>query len=288
MEKNIHKYAFKEGLPQEFEIIDFDFLFTNFLEDMKRPHRADFYQIFWFKKGNPQHQVDFNTLDIKENDLLFINKGSVQLFDIRQKFEGKALLFTADFFCKTEEDAHFLNSSILFNDLLAITKVNIDNSEVLRLFQQIEQELNSEVDEYQSEILRTYLQSLLLQAERLRKQQGFVELKRDADLQYVLQFKEHLEENFHSEKKVSYYAQAINITPKRLNKAVQSIYDKTPKNIIDERVLLEIKRLLIHSSLSVNEIAYQLGFDEVTNFVKYFKNLSNITPLNFRKKYSRD
>ena len=63
------------------------------------------------------------------------------------------------------------------------------------------------------------------------------------------------------------------------------ILGSTPKKIIDDRIMLEAKRLLAHSSESVKEISYSLGFDEPTNFVKYFRKHHLSTPIEFRESF---
>ena len=60
------------------------------------------------------------------------------------------------------------------------------------------------------------------------------------------------------------------------------VLNKNAKDFVDERVILEIKRLLIHTHLSVKEIAEATGFDEPTNLIKFFKRYTGQTPLSFR------
>jgi len=286
--EKIQKYDFKEGLPHEFEIIDFDFLFNDFYEEIKKPHRADFYQILWFQKGSPTHFVDFNPIKIKPNSLLFVNKNSVQIFDNKTKFKGKAILFTDSFFCKTETDTKFLRSSILFNDLLSISQIELpkNNSIIETIFELLGTELKKSKDDYQSDLLRNDLHNLLLHSERERRKQDFIELKKDANLEQALYFKTLLDDNFVSHKKVSFYCQKMHLTPKRLNKATSKIFGKTPKHIIDDRVLLEAKRLLAHTNESIKEIAFMLGFEESTNFIKYFKKHTGKTPVEFKENFN--
>ncbi len=76
----------------------------------------------------------------------------------------------------------------------------------------------------------------------------------------------------------------MNVIAKKLNRITQSIINKTSKEFIDDRVVLEIKRLLLHSHESVKEISYQLNFDEPTNLVKYFKKHTGISPAGFKEK----
>ncbi len=287
MPQDILKYDFKEGLPQEIEILDMVTLYKEFEQELTTPHRAEFYQILWFQKGTPTHKVDFNPVPIEPNTVVFINKNSVQQFDKNVPFEGKVLLFTENFFCKEESDISFLKSSILFNDLFAIPKVEIPSITDLftSLFTAIQKESAKPKDQYQGDILRNYLQNLLLLSERERRKQDFTEVKKGADLDHVMLFKELLEHQFNHEKLVANYATQMHITNKRLNLATSKILGLTPKQMIDDRIMLEAKRLLAHTNESVKEISFSLGFDEPTNFVKYFKKHHNSTPLEFRNSF---
>ena len=285
MGEKIRKYHFKEGLPQEFEILEFDLLFNKISSAIKKPHRAEFYQIFWFHEGSPMHIVDFRPIKIKPNSLLFINKSSVQLFDTKTNFKGKAILFTDNFYCKTKLDAQFLGSTILFNDLLSVSQIEISGSIIETTIRRLETESRNPKDEYQADIIRNDLRNLLLHSERERKKQGFIELEKDIDLEYALILKDLLKNNLVKHKNVGFYANKMNISAKRLNQTTSKIFGKTPKNIIDERIMLESKRLLAHTNESVKEIAYSLGFEEPTNFIKYFKRHMGKTPVEFRENY---
>lgn len=98
MTTEIINYDFKTGLSQEFEIVDLGQLYKDFKDTLTTTHRTAFYHIIWFQKGNPTHLVDFNPIKIKPNTLLFLNKDTVQRFDNKAAFEGKAFLFTDSFY----------------------------------------------------------------------------------------------------------------------------------------------------------------------------------------------
>ena len=288
MSTTIQKYNFKKGLPQEFEIIDFNFLNSQFSEKIIQPHRAEFYQIIWFQEGETKHMVDFNPIQTEPNTILFVGKDSVQRFDDISGLNGKVILFTDNFFCKTEADTTFLKRTILFNDLRSVSKVNVSDSVSIfaNILSQMELELENSKDNFQSDILHNQLQNLLLHSERGRRKQGFVAIKPDADLDYALLLKDLLDTNFIAHKKVSFYCEQMFLTSKRLNQVTTKIFGKTPKEIIDDRVLLASKRLLVHTGKSIKEIAFSIGFEEATNFVKYFKRHTNKTPVEFRSEFT--
>ncbi len=281
----IKKYKFKEGLPLEFEIISVRDLYSKNKDIVSKPHRSQFYHIIWVQEGTIKHLVDFNQIHVKSNSLFFIPRDFVHVFDTKNNYEGQIILFTDDFFCFTKDDAKFLKSTILFNDLLSITQIDLSatGQEFASLFKILQSEYSKAFDPFQHGVLKNLLHSFLLMAERERRQQDFQEIKPSSDLNYLFAFKDVLEINFKTQKFVYFYAQLIGITPKRLSRATSEILSKSPKQMIDERVILEAKRLLVHTSMSIKEIADYIGFDEPTNFNKFFRNNTNKTPLQFRE-----
>ena len=181
---------------------------------------------------------------------------------------------------------NFLNSTILFHDLYEISHINSEPSNEIfsELFEFMYKEYNSSNDKFHYDILRNYLHLFLLQSEREKRKQGFKEIKPSADLSYLMLFKEVLEKRFKKYRSINRYASELSIPVNRLNKASFQTIGKSPKQLIDERILLEAKRLLAHSTLSIKEIAFELGFDEPTNFIKYFRKHNHITPAEFRQK----
>lgn len=288
MTEAIKRYDFKEGMPFEFEIVSISALFKQSRHELTAPHRTAFYHIIWFQSGTPTHIVDFNPVPIQPNTLLFLNKDTVQLFDSQGGFEAQAILFTDHFFCRSEADIRYLRSTILFNDLLGISYLQLDEaSPVLStLFSLMERELLTSNEVHQPDILRNYLHNFLLLAERERRRQNFIEIKKGADLEYTVLFKEQVEARYKQVKQVSSYAASLSLSEKRLNQATSKVLGKTPKTIIDERVMLEAKRLLSHTHESIKEIGYELGFQEPTNFIKYFRKHNGNTPVEFREQFT--
>lgn len=287
MEKEIRKYSFKDGLKLEFEILDLPEILNSKKEMMTVPHRAQFYHVLWIEKGEGIHFVDFKPISIEDNSIIFIPHNCVNRFDINGNYQGKIILFTDSFFCKNKQDMQFLHSSMLFSDLydIAMIKVNPQMSDLRVCLNTMETEYLRNPDAEQYHILHNLLHVFLLQAEREMHKQGFEELKSSANLDYLILFKDMLEENFCKEKSVKKYASELSISEKQLHKATTTLLDKTPKQIIDVRILLEAKRLLVHSNQSIKEVAYELGYEEPTNFIKYFRKHTNFTPSEFREQY---
>ena len=286
--KEIKNYAFKSDAAIQLEIISLETLIASNKHDLIIPHRTNFYHVFLLEHCTPTHFVDFNPIKIKPYTLLFIAKDRVHQFDYSLKYTGCLLVFTDDFFCITDSDSKFLGSTILFNDLTDKLNFQVDKA-VFDRFTKICNEINEELklpdDSSKHNILQNLLHNFLLLAEREKRNRGFTEIKKGADLDYTLLFKDLLEKNFATFKNVRTYAQKLYVSEKRLRQATSKVLGKTPKELIDARTLLEAKRLLIHGNKSIKEIGFQLGFEEPTNFIKYFKKHTNKTPVEFRENY---
>jgi len=279
----ITEYKFKDDFGLEFELVELSLLYKNHANKLITPHRTSFYHILWFQQ-DAIHYVDFEPVHIKANCLLFLNKGVVQQY-YADETKGKALLFTDSFMARHPDALTFLKSTVLFNDLLETAQIQIPSGDpsIPSLYDAISTESGHARDGFQQAILLNYLHNLLQLSERHYRQQGFREIKKSADLDYTLLFRNELETHYKTVRQVSKYASRLNVTEKRLNAATTKVLGRTPKGLIDERVMLESKRLLAHTWLSVKEIGYELGFDEPTNFIKYFRKHSGKTPVEFRE-----
>jgi AraC-like DNA-binding protein len=91
-----------------------------------------------------------------------------------------------------------------------------------------------------------------------------------------------IEENYQLNVKVNDYANMLSITSNHLTQLVKQITGKTTNEILQEKNILEIKRLLLYTNLTVTEIAAQMNFADQSYFTKYFKKCTGLTPLQYR------
>lgn len=275
------------SLGLEFIAIDDQYIQTH--KNLHVPHRASFYLIFWFKEGTPVHIVDFNPVCVIPDSFLFIHKEAVQFFDQKNAFESSTLLFTDTFFCEDESDHHFLQSSVLFHNFTSGhgSELIAATTQMQELWLWMQTEVQNPADRFQSAVLRKLLYGFLLLAEREQLKLGKNTRLQGQDFESLLNFNSLLEKHFRKEKGIVFYAEKLSVSAKVLTNATQHMLGKTPKQLIDERVLLEAKRLLVHSNNPVKTIGFFLGFDEPTNFNKFFKKHSGQTPAAFRVDFSK-
>jgi len=105
--------------------------------------------------------------------------------------------------------------------------------------------------------------------------------------QEFVAFRRLVERNLAQSRSVQYYARQLAVSPKKLNALTRQVLNKTAEEFIEEQVILEAQRLLAQGNMPVKEIAYQLGFSEPTNLVKFFKKHTHTSPAAFRSQFHR-
>lgn len=197
------------------------------------------------------------------------------------------MVFTEDFIIKHLEKTEGLKSLQLFNELIESPKIQLNASlfrEIEIILEQIYKESKLKNDTYTSSIKRSLLHVLIskLFREKSKNKDAFTNTKY---LNKFLEFQSLIEEQWFKNKTALDYAKQMSITSKTLNNIVKSTIKKSAKPLIDNIVITQIKHLLINTELSVTEIAYQSGFDDPTNFFKYFKKNTSFSPNQFRNTY---
>jgi AraC-like DNA-binding protein len=105
-------------------------------------------------------------------------------------------------------------------------------------------------------------------------------------LQRFRRYRTLVEREFTRWHRVALYAKELGCSEKSLSRAARDVADRSPKTILTDRIVLEAKRLLAHSLLPVANIGYEIGFSEPTNFVKFFRRETRLTPGAFRSQLS--
>ena len=132
-------------------------------------------------------------------------------------------------------------------------------------------------------MLRVLLKRLLIKSSRLIK--NTIPAPDIATSQYDLVRQYHIlvEQHFRSKHKVADYADLLFKSPKTLSNHFKQVGEKTPLQVINDRIILEAKRLLIYSDKNVEEVAYGVGFNDAGHFSKFFKKHTTLPPGMFKK-----
>ena len=287
--KEIPKISFVKTNKSEieFEILTLNSLFSRqdkLKHPLDMPQRVDFYHIMFITKGTGVHYIDFRPYKYNEGSTLFISKGQVNAFEINFDNDGFLILFTETFLSKNLIHSDVLSFYRLYNYHLHLPVIQ-PNQKGINVFHTIIGEIYKEynyIDNFaKEEILRLLLKLLLLKAERIKRTLIPREKNAECFIRFGV-FQNLLEKHISETRNAKEYAQMMSVSYKHLNEICKSVAGRTAKKVIDSFLVLEIKRHLAVSDISVKELTYQLGFDEPTNFVKFFKRHAGQSPVQFR------
>ena len=289
MKKNeVRTYSIEENYYSGLEL-ELQFMPRFFSDNpcCAEPHVHEFYQIIWFRHGHGTHHVDFVDYPVSDNSIFFIAPGQIHSFDGVTDYEGVVIHFNASFMADEETSESVFLKYDVFNayDSLPFYKVSNEEAERLMVFVN---EMNREYSltgafahkDYMQYLLRLFLIRVQRCGERKAVPKLYVSCV--ANRTFV-RFRQLLEQNFRKVHTVQEYAELLNISSRTLTKYVDQSAHRSPLQIINDRIVLEAKRLLCHSMLSIKEVGYQLGFEDPSYFVKFFKRLVGKMPSEFRK-----
>ena len=231
-------------------------------------------------------QVDFQEIEMKTDSLLFINPHVI--LKPCETIGGQLMHFNRDFYCVEIHDHEVACDGILYNNVFEIPFISLNeeqSAEIQKIISDIHYELKNE-DSGTEEMLRTLLKLIILKSTRIWKQQHHLaENVQQADVQFLRKFSKLVEQHFKTLHTVADYADLLCITPKNLSKKISLLSKETPNDIIKNRIILESKRLLAHTKMTVKEIAYSLNYEDNAYFVRFFKKHTGISPTSFRKQF---
>ncbi|MDX8576934.1 MULTISPECIES: helix-turn-helix domain-containing protein [Elizabethkingia] len=249
-------------------------------------NKTSLYAICIFLEDGGKHTVDFETFHVKEKHILFLTQDQINQFHLPANYKGKLLVFSENFLCQNDVQTQFFGQSSLFSDLFKSPYFSLGDrfEEIFSLFNFISEELSRPYNEVQVSILNNYLFNILLITERLYKpHEQDISLVIDSSKLLVSQFKSVVNEDLNKQYNLEYYAKKLNVGLRTLQNAFIEVEKQSPKQWLTDRMIIEIKRNLAYNDFRISEIAYNLGFKEVTNFTKFFKSKTNLTPSMFRE-----
>lgn len=250
--------------------------------------RIEFHMLILITSGNCLHMVDFQSLRCASRTLLMLRPGQVHRFDMSTPWQGWLVLFRPEFLrprmATTPVDELALARAV--DDLPAHFQVNRSEARTLvaSIRQMHDDARTSDPIHVLHALLRSQLQSLLIRLHLIHTRVAADNDVAPMSLERFKRFRNMIETEFHRKHHVKEYAQRLGCSAKSLGRATLDAAGISAKRLLSQRITLEAKRLLSHTSLPVATIADKLGFDEATNFVKFFRRETGMAPGEFRQR----
>jgi AraC family transcriptional regulator, transcriptional activator of pobA len=248
----------------------------------KRDHDNKYFTIAWNIGKKQTIHIDGASHTLMPHTVLPIMFN--QHFQFSQATDIVAWQFNREFYCIIDHDAEVSCVGFLFGigDNIFITLDKKDQQKFQLLLNVFIEEMNTS-DHIQNDMVLMLLKRLIIIITRLAKSDYVADKKLSDDrFNVIRKFNLLVEANFRSHHSVTHYAQLLNKSPKTLSNLFALYNEKTPLQIIQERILIEAKRLLYYTDKSAKQITYELGFEDSAYFSAFFKRHTAQSPSDFR------
>jgi AraC-like DNA-binding protein len=238
--------------------------------------------ILWFQTDDNHFIVDGRKYSFVKNDIVFFTE--FHKVAVIKKGAIKFLRFNRSFFCVIDHDTEVSCKGILFFGASQLPIISIKGPDIEHfqiLWKMFNIEMNA-VDNFQISMLQTMLKRYLILCTRVYKEQHlFSSLKKETDI--IREFNFLVEQHFNSKHTVAAYAKLLFKSPKTISNTFAKIGTKTPLSYIQDRKMLEARRLLHYTDIQIQEIAYAIGYEDIQSFSRFFKNQEGVSPSKYRE-----
>lgn len=273
-----------------FDISDISAIQKMHPEALQEMHCHNFYSIFWFNSGEGTHIVDFDEYEIEQGTVFFLSPKPIHTYRNLSNVDGIAMCFPEDFLLKIDKELQGRIKTKMFYPANGFAHCKISEAAkekmmpIVKLMQEASA-LQYEDKSLQASYFASLLSFLLIDMIRLGEwgDSSFSSVSSDS-FQVYAKFVQMVEDNYIEHHAVKDYIEKLGVSQTTLNLYTQQYAKTTPLKIINNRIILEAKRLLCYSTTRTKQIAFYLGFKDDSYFVKLFKRNVGMSPVEFREK----
>ncbi len=239
--------------------------------------------VFWNIGLETNLIIDNLSYLIKQNQMVFLTE--FHQVNISKITNINILRFNRNFYCIDNHDSEIGCKGVLFFGASQVPMITL-NEENSKKFEILWNVFLSEIvseDELQIEMLQMLLKRFLILSTRIYKEENKIVHIQDSKMDVIRNFNFLVEVHYKTKHAVSEYAELLNRPAKSLTNLFAAHIDKSPLQIIQDRIFLEAKRFLMFSEKSIKEIAFELGFEDIQSFSRFFKNKQGVSPKKHRE-----
>ncbi|MGN6494295.1 MAG: helix-turn-helix domain-containing protein [Agriterribacter sp.] len=253
----------------------------------------DFYKISYKKNLKGKIKYGQSYYDFDEGGLLFKAPNQVSAKgEVSQDHTGFTLLFHPDFLAgyplaRKIKQYGFFSYSV--HEALHLS--DKEKATIISIFKNIEEELQNRIDDFSQDVIISQIETLLNYSNRFYKRQFIT--RKSANSNLLEKLEELLDDYFRNEKPltqgiptVQYLAESLNVSPSYLSDMLRSVTGQNAQQHIHSKLIDKAKERISTTSLTISEIAYELGFEHPSSFNKLFKSKTNLSPLEFRQSFN--
>ncbi len=244
----------------------------------------DTLSVFWNSENETTLIIDNVNYVLKANQMVFLTE--FHKVDVSKVSSINIIRFNRYFYCIDNHDSEIGCKGVLFFGASQVPIISL-NEESIKKFEVLWgvflAELQSK-DQMQIEMLQMLLKRFLIIATRIYKEENHIIHLEENKIDVIRNFSFLVEVNFKTKHSVAEYADLMNKPAKSLTNLFANHINKSPLQIIQDRIILEARRMLLYSERSIKETAFELGFEDIQSFSRFFKNKQGVSPKEFREK----
>ena len=251
-----------------------------------QPRRMTFILVALCTEGNAQFTIDTQRHDVKKNDIIVISdRHIIDDYTASDNTNGLALMMSVNFFHEVINDVRDVSLLFLFSRNHPVVSLNEDEVQTFKeYFFFLKKKVADTTNHFKRDLVRTMVLAMFYDLSNVIYRVQQVENKRQTRADDIFtRFIKLVEDNYKKERRVSWYAEQLTITPKYLSETVKSVSKHTPNEWIDKYVTLEARVLLKTSTLSIKEISDELNFPNQSFLGKFFKEHVGMSPSAYRR-----
>ena len=289
MKKLIPRYTFlknKYGSELLVDIVE--------LKDIKKyvvkssVHTLTYYDITFITEGEGSFILDNHTYRGGVGDVFFSKPGEIRSWDTNAIVNGYALIFEEEFLSSFFKDSLFVQHLSFFGWDKSCSKLHLSDELYKRMLRLL-QNIKTEIDGYKQNdihVLRALLYEALMLLDRTYQNEISVgTMNKESRNIHISRFIKLVDIHLKEQHSVQFYADKLCVTPNYLNELMNTVMNIRAKQYIQDRVIDEVRRLLVYTNTSVSELAFEFNFSSVSYFIRAFRQCTGYTPLAYRKEY---
>jgi AraC-like DNA-binding protein len=286
-EKSLYHFSFLRDIKVHGIYFNSFVKFLNLYCFIRKAHAHDFYSVILFTKGTGNMVINNDSYSIQPQSICIVAPNQMHSFEGLEDIEGIIFFFCQDFYVEEFSFIRLLNvfsytsqtGTNACNPCISLSDMEFIHINTILKSIQSEYELYTSSNN-SAVIIRSHLNIMLLKLSELYETKSGKSNNNDSILIHSLS---HLIDSyFIQEQHLGFYTSAFNISESQLNDICNKHFNCGMKKILQNRLMLEARKLLLTSELSVSEIAYKLNFEDNSYFNKVFKIKTGLTPKRFR------
>lgn len=230
--------------------------------------------------------IDNVPYQLSRNEIIFLTE--FHKIDHVQLSSARMIRFNKPFFCMIDQDSQVGSKGLLFYSATHVPRLVLKESEAedFEISWKIFCKEMGDEDLLKKEMLETMLKRMLILSVRILRNSTYPQNLESKQLDIIREFNYLVDSYFLKHHDVAFYASKLNKSPKTLSNLFSTILRRSPREIIHDRIMIHARRQIHYSNCSIKEIAYQLGYNDVQTFSRFFRKREGVSPVQYRDQFA--